>query len=1195
MQNPDNQIADEQKPAELVSGFMVVHSNQMEQLRALLVSWLQAHPLSPLEQDVILVQSNGMAQWLKHALAADEGLGIAAALKVSLPASFLWQTYRTVLGGDSIQRSSPLDKNNLTWRLMRLLPGLLEQPRFLPLRRFLQQDARLRKRYQLCERIADIFDQYQVYRVDWLNDWAQGRDRVEQKGELLELVPGQPVEDNEVQLQTLAWQSALWRALQEDIGEQALNSSRAAVHPRFMAALEQAAKRPEGLPRRIVVFGISSLPAQTLEALAAMARFSQVILCVNNPCQYYWGDIVSDRDLARRHQRKKGMPAVLSEEELHQHAHPLLAAWGKQGRDYIALLNEHDNPDAYTGYFRAKQLQVDMFHEESTASLLAQLQSDILHLRPLLESSSLWPPVDPQQDESVCFHVAHSPQREVEILHDQLLDRFSRFPGLQPRDVIVMVPEIDHYAPHIQAVFGQYRPDEPGYLPFAVSDQGQRGQEPLLIALELLLQLPELRMTRANLMTLLDVPALRERFGIGENDVPLLQRWMEGAGVRWGLTASQRSGFGLSAELQQNTWAFGLRRMLAGYAMGEGATLGDIEPYAEVAGLEATALGPLYQLFGKLCKLEQKLRQPASPEDWVGIMKKALENFFQAKTQREILLLARLEQALKDWSKACATAQFTEELPLDIVREAWLEAVDTTRDSQRFLDGAINFCTLMPMRTIPFKAVCLLGMNDGAYPRVQPPLDFDLMAGSFRAGDRSRREDDRYLLLEALLAARQMLYVSWVGRDVRDNSECPPSVLVAQLRDHLALGWQSTTGQPLDEALTCEHPLQPFSRSYFDGVNPALFTYATEWLALHQPFQTQDSGGALPPLALDEPLTQERLLRFIRRPVQQFFAQRFKVYLEAPELGLVDDEPFAMNALEIHVTKSRLLAAATAAEHADNPWLSMHNEAEMMLRSGELPLAGFGTQLLETLLEPLQGQLEVWLARQAQLQAQEHAPVSLQVAIEGIQLHAWFSGLRQPHGTLETEQAQSRLVRPWLMTGEVMRKGERRWSRLLAPWYEHVLLHAAGERLNTEIYAESGCMTLLPLEQEQARAQVHDWVLAWRDGMCEPLPLAFESALAWLQAKADKAEKAARAKPGQTRPAEDDEQDEKLLQAARSAYEGGYMQTGERDREQVLQRQFASFDALAADGRFYVLAQRLYGLLQSQPYEYTPYAMEDGQ
>ncbi|MEE4461264.1 exodeoxyribonuclease V subunit gamma [Azotobacter chroococcum] len=354
----------------LTPGLMVVHGNRLEELRELVVEWMRLHPLAPLENEVVLVQSNGIAQWLKLALAGQDSCGIAAAIQVELPARFLWRSYRTLLGGADIPLESPLDKAPLTWRLMRLLPNLLEGEAFAPLSRFLEGDADLRKRHQLAERLADLFDQYQVYRADWLADWAEGRDqlRTSRNG-------ARPLDE------AVRWQPALWRALLEDVGRDAVAASRAGVHLRFVERLRTLEAAPPGLPRRVIVFGISSLPAQTLEALATLARFSQVLLCVHNPCQYHWGDIVPDQDLLRhqyrRQQRKGGLAPGLSAEDLHQHAHPLLAAWGKQGRDYINLLDMHDDPEHYRERFAILGGRIDLFGEGDTTHLLGQLQDEL--------------------------------------------------------------------------------------------------------------------------------------------------------------------------------------------------------------------------------------------------------------------------------------------------------------------------------------------------------------------------------------------------------------------------------------------------------------------------------------------------------------------------------------------------------------------------------------------------------------------------------------------------------------------------------------------------------------------------------------------------------------------------------------------------------------------------------------------------
>ena len=1139
-------------------GFMIVHGNRLDDLRSLVVNWMRRYPLAPLENEIALVQSNGIAQWLKLALAEDPqeddlgGCGIAAAIDVQLPGSFMWQLYRKVLGRDEIPEVSLLDKAPLTWRLMRLLPELIERPHFEPLRRFLTDDGDLRKRYQLAERLADLFDQYQVYRADWLKDWAAGNHVLNTaRGERKPLAPGN------------RWQAELWRALLEDVGEQGMAQSRAGVHQRFIERINSLEQPPAGLPSRVIVFGISSLPAQALEALAGLARFSQVLLCVHNPCRHHWADIVADKDLLRhqykRQQRKQGMPLQLDDESLHQHAHPLLAAWGKQGRDYINLLDSYDDPGSYQGAF--SEGRIDLFSEGHPTTLLNQLQDDILELRPLAETRQLWPEVDLTKDRSVRFHVAHSPQREVEILHDQLLARFSADPTLRPRDVIVMLPAIDTYAPHIRAVFGQLQRNDPRYIPFTLTDQGQRGRDPLLIALEHLLKLPDSRFAVSEVLDLLDVPALRARFGIRESDLPTLHRWIEGAGIRWGLNAEQRATLGLPEGLEQNSWRFGLRRMLLGYAVGMGEGCDGIEPYDEIGGLDAALIGPLVALLDALDVACQVLSQPATAAQWGERLHALLQVFFLAEGEHDEFLLMQLQELRDGWLEVCEGVGLQDLLPLTVVREAWLSGLDQGKLSQRFLAGSVNFCTLMPMRAIPFRVVCLLGMNDGDYPRAQQPLDFDLMASDYRPGDRSRREDDRYLLLEALLSARDQLYISWVGRSIRDNSERPASVLIGQLRDHLAAGWRLAgvgddpqAGEQLLHALTQEHPLQPFSPRYFQK-GSALFSYAHEWQLLHR--QADEAAlpePGLPPYASDEALTLTQLQDFLRHPVRHFFSQRLKVFFEALEAPTPDEEPFVLDALQRYSASESLLGAAMAdPEQAER---ALQAQARRLQACGVLPLAGFGEILQAELIQPLPDLLQ----RHRQL-LQRWPSV-----VEGALPIHFQQGSHRLEGWLgRVYQADNQSLLSITTVPNTISAGRTlKWHRLIASWVMHLAACAAGYPLHSALLASDITLLLDPLPQAQAAELLGHLLVSRQAAMNAPLPVAAKTAFAWL--------------------AQDDP--DKALAAAMRAYEGdGRNSFGERSESLALARQFRDFSALSADETFEGWCETLYRPLFSAAWQ----------
>nr|WP_319527266.1 exodeoxyribonuclease V subunit gamma [Pseudomonas laurentiana] len=1131
----------------LQPGFMVVHGNRLDELRSLVVGWMRRNPLLPLENEIALVQSNGIAQWLKLALAEDPeeddqgGCGIAAAIDVQLPGSFMWQLYRKVLGREEIPETSLLDKAPLTWRLMRLLPEVIDRPHFEPLQRFLTDDADLRKRYQLAERLADLFDQYQVYRADWLQDWAEGR-------HLLRTARG----ESKPLPAANCWQAELWRALLLDVGTEGMAQSRAGVHQRFVKRINELQEAPAGLPPRVIVFGISSLPAQALEALAGLSRFSQVLLCVLNPCRHHWADIVADKDLLRhqykRQQRKSGTPAMIDADVLHQHAHPLLAAWGKQGRDYINLLDSYDDPNSYRAAF--SEGRIDLFSDSEPQNLLNQLQDDILELRPLAETRALWPSVDPLKDRSIRFHIAHSPQREVEILHDQLLARFSADSTLRPRDVIVMVPDVDTYAPHIRAVFGQIARDDLRFIPFTLADQGQRGRDPLLIALEHLLKLPDSRFPVSEILDLLDVPALRARFGIQESDLPTLHRWIEGAGVRWGLNAEQRATLELPTGLEQNSWHFGLRRMLLGYAVGAGASCDGIEPYDEIGGLDAALIGPLEALIDALEVAYRELSSPASAVDWGARLNALLQVFFRAESDHDDYLLVQLQSLCEDWLETCEMVGLEDLLPLTVVREAWLAGLDQGRLSQRFLAGSVNFCTLMPMRAIPFKVICLLGMNDGDYPRAQPPLDFDLMGSDYRPGDRSRREDDRYLLLEALLSARDQLYVSWVGRSIRDNSERPASVLIGQLRDHLAAGWTLAGGEVQDigsllHALTVEHPLQPFSARYFHQ-GSGLFSYANEWRALHLPDATQpNEPPALEPFVADEPLTLALLQDFLRHPVRHFFSQRLKVFFESAQAPLADEEPFVLDALQRYSLSENLLSAALAdTQDSERALLA---QAKRLQGRGVLPMAGFGDCLRDELIEPLPDLLQRHRQLLEQWPYRVDSALPIRFEYRHLRLDGWLGQVYRRDG--------DDLLSITTLPNSIGSGRTLKWHRLIQSWVMHVAACAVGLPLHTAIVASDQTLLLKPLEKDAAEQFLGHLLLARQAGMSTPLPVAAKTAFAWLE---------------QSDP-------DKALAAAAKAYDGdGISHDGERSESTALARQFSDFAALTASEEFEGWCESLY-------------------
>ncbi|WP_028456421.1 exodeoxyribonuclease V subunit gamma [Chitinilyticum litopenaei] len=1163
-------------PAPPAAGLIVLHGNRLEDLRDLTLEWLAAHPLAPLASETLLIQSTGIAQWLKIAIASHPAMQVAAGIDTELPSRFLWRMYRTVLGKNAVPRESPFDKDRLQWRLLRLLPALLADPAqqavYAPLARFLQGDADGRKPFQLAQKLADLFDQYQVYRSDWLSHWASGQDVLDDFTD--------PVPDEQ------RWQPALWRAIRTDLGREA-GLSRADIHESYLAALRQDTLPDSiqaALPPRVVVFGISALPQQWLDALAALAKHTQVIITVLNPCQFYWGDVVDSKWLLRRtHQRVKGKKAGIGREvkldaaALHLNSHPLLAQWGRQGRDYIRLLDERDQTGQWLSRselareehdsteFASKlaptqphSLRVECFTPPPADTLLAHVQRSMLDLEP--------PPADPAQryrvagqDRSLAFHSAHSPQREVEILHDQLLAMFEADKTLTPRDIIVMVPDIAEYTPHISAVFGRDSKAST-HIPYAITDQGVRRRHPLLVALDTLLALDTERLTASTVFDLLDVPALRQRFELHDDELPQLHDWVRGAQVRWGLSPQHRQAFGVPP-IAQNTWVAGLKRMLLGYAVGDAGAWCDIEPYPEVAGMAAASAGKLAMLISTLETSWQALQTPATPAIWQQRLSALLDAFFSASDEDDLALLNDLQRALARWQEACEGAGFSGTLTLAIVRESWLNDVDAHSRSQRYPAASVTFATLMPMRAIPYRVVCLLGLHDGAYPRRQQATDFDLMASHKRSdgsritrpGDRARRDDDRYLLLEALLSARDALCISWVGHSARDNSERPASVLIEQLRDYLDRSACPATApdRSLAQWLTTSHPLQPFSAAYLAGA-PHCFTYAAHWHAHAIATET----GTMPALQRDTPLTLTELARFYKDPVGSYYRDRLRLNWQQGDTLPDDDEPFALDRLQETVFESELVAAALAApaEHGND---AIQNRIAALRRAGSLPVAGFADAASNRLDGYARLAHRNWsLARttwQIELPAQ---PFALPARDGKPEVGELIGNLYQDEAGL-----RARLV---LLNGGVKKeKGQIKLHRLADAWVNHLALNTLGEH-HTLLIAYDDTLTLAPLDAGEARERLDTLRAAWLAGMQAPLPAHLELASEWYFA-IGKGEESAH-------------------KAVLEKLEGGYERKGLIDHDPYFGLRFADYAALQAADGHEAWREALYAPLASAAY-----------
>ncbi|EOP7966637.1 exodeoxyribonuclease V subunit gamma [Escherichia coli] len=1083
----------------------VYHSNRLDVLEALMEFIVERERLDdPFEPEMILVQSTGMAQWLQMTLS--QKFGIAANIDFPLPASFIWDMFVRVL--PEIPKESAFNKQSMSWKLMTLLPQLLEREDFTLLRHYLTDDSDKRKLFQLSSKAADLFDQYLVYRPDWLAQWETGH-LVEGLGE------------------AQAWQAPLWKALVEythELGQPRWH--RANLYQRFIETLESATTCPPGLPSRVFICGISALPPVYLQALQALGKHIEIHLLFTNPCRYYWGDIKDPAYLAklltrqRRHSfEDRELPLFRDSENAGQLfnsdgeqdvGNPLLASWGKLGRDYIYLLSDLESSQ-----------ELDAFVDVTPDNLLHNIQSDILELENRavagvnieeFSRSDNKRPLDPL-DSSITFHVCHSPQREVEVLHDRLLAMLEEDPTLTPRDIIVMVADIDSYSPFIQAVFGSAPADR--YLPYAISDRRARQSHPVLEAFISLLSLPDSRFVSEDVLALLDVPVLAARFDITEEGLRYLRQWVNESGIRWGIDDDNVRELELPAT-GQHTWRFGLTRMLLGYAMesaqGEWQS---VLPYDESSGLIAELVGHLASLLMQLNIWRRGLAQERPLEEWLPVCRDMLNALFlpDAETEAAMTLIEQQWQAIIAEGLG---AQYGDAVPLSLLRDELAQRLDQERISQRFLAGPVNICTLMPMRSIPFKVVCLLGMNDGVYPRQLAPLGFDLMSQKPKRGDRSRRDDDRYLFLEALISAQQKLYISYIGRSIQDNSERFPSVLVQELIDYIGQSHYLPGDEALncDESearvkahLTCLHTRMPFDpQNYQPGERQS---YAREWLPAASQAGKAHSEFVQPlPFTLPETVPLETLQRFWAHPVRAFFQMRLQVNFRTEDSEIPDTEPFILEGLSRYQINQQLLNA-----------LVEQDDAERLFRrfraAGDLPYGAFGEIFWETQCQEMQQLADRVIACRQPGQSME-----IDLACNGVQITGWLPQV-QPDGLLRW--------RPSLLSV----------AQGMQLWLEHLVYCASGGNGESRLFLrKDGEWRFPPLAAEQALHYLSQLIEGYREGMSAPLLALPESGGAWLKTCYD---------------AQNDAMldDDSTLQKARTkflqAYEGNMMVSGEGD------------------------------------------------
>ena len=789
---------------------LILHeSNRFEALCAALVARLRTQPGGVFEPAWVVVPGSAMRHALTLRIA--DALGICANVRMPLLAPFLWEQVGRVV--PAVCGPSPLDRPLLAWRILEALadtPAWQAHPRLDAHLRAADERARL----TLATQLAALYEDYLAYRPDWLEAWAQGR-----------TVPGLDAAGS-VQAADARWQAELWRRLLQQAGADGLQAVQAFCRQAPAATPETRAAW--GLPPTVHVFAPGALAPRPLQMLWALAEAVEVHAYVLNPCRAHWFDLVDPRRLAELQARGQA--------DHHEVGHPLLARWGRQAQATLGLLHELAGGEGVAGE--------EAFEETGGHTLLERLQDSILDLAP--PAPGQWPLAT--GDRSVEVHVCHSLTRELEVLHDRLLGLFAEPPGgqpLQPWEVLVVTPDIQAAAPLVEAVFGTAPAGR--QVPFTLTGRSRSRSQAAARVLLALLDLAPSRWHASEVFGLLQQPLVARRFHLDEAGLEQVHDWLREGGAHWGVDGAHRHSLGLP-EVPTHTVSDALERLFLGLALPGPArqVVQGLLPAGDAEGSQALALGSLDAYVQRLAALRTQLAGAHGVEAWARILAAAVQDFLEpaaADTEELLELRGAIDTLAERWRLSGLSLP----IGLETVRPALAAVLEEPRGGSR-PGGSVTFAPMAALRHLPHRVVAAIGLNDGAFPGVDRPAEFDLIAQAPRLGDRQRRLDDRNVFLDLLLACRGVLHLSYTGRSVRDNTPLPPSPLVSELLELLGQAVRPST------RLVVEHPLQPFSpRLFAPDADPRLHSFHAEYAAALQ----QRAGQAMPgePLPVPAPQT----------------------------------------------------------------------------------------------------------------------------------------------------------------------------------------------------------------------------------------------------------------------------------------------------------------------------------------------------
>ncbi|HXH80121.1 exodeoxyribonuclease V subunit gamma [Nocardioides sp.] len=1026
---------------------MTVHVHVAERTDALAdgLAELLSTPLAdPFAREVVVVPARGVERWLTQRLShrlgvgARSGDGVCAGVDFVTPSSLVSMLLDK--GADD-----PWDPERLAWPVLQVIDSVMGEPAFADLTAHLGggdgDDDRSTRRYAVARRLAGLFGSYATQRPTLITDWRSGRVSDGLGGEL------EP---------DLRWQAELWRRLLELMGTDPPDVRHAATLGRLRAGGADL-----DLPPRLSLFGHTRLPETEISLLDALGELREVHLWLPQASPALWTALEPTAAVGPVPRSADGSAVLVG--------HPLLSSLGRDSRELRRMLGDIDSEHAGLAPARADTL---------LGWLQSDLQANAAPDRAITRHRT-------GRDASVQVHACHGSARQVDVLREVLVGLLQDDPTLEPRDILVMCPDIETYAPLISAGFGlaDIAGDGVGHpahrLRVRLADRSLGATNPLLAVAAQLVELVRGRLSATQVLDLAGSAPVRGRFGFGDDELERIAQWVGESGIRWGYDADHRASFGLGT-VGANTWSAGVRRVLLGAAMSglEHRHVDGALPVDDVSDSDLETVGRFAEFVDRLHTFLVGAEAARTVLDWTRVLGQGVHQL-TATPSADVWQVAQFDRELARIA-AGAVDQDT------VLRQSDVRALLQQRLRGRptrsnFRTGTLTVCTMVPMRSVPHRVVCLVGLDDGVFPRHSSVDGDDVLARRPRTGDRDPRSEDRQLLLDAIAATTETLVITYTGRGEHNGAERPPAVPLGELLDAL----DRTASAPVREHVLTQHPLQPFDEANLvpgrlRGAQP--FTFDRSALAGATAARGERTvvrelvPAALTPVAA--PTTDVSLADlqdFFRHPVQGFLRRRLRITKPVDADEIKDDIPITLDALEQWAIGDHL--ATSVLGGADGPAV-----IEALRVSGQLPPGALGDGVLEaikTKARPL-----VLAARSLQT-----GPVrTLDVDID--------LGDRRVSGTIGDIFGNNLVGVSFSNLGAKHR---------LAAWINALALAAGRPDENWTAHTigkhrTGGQVAMIkPLAQHEARAWLRDLVAIHEAGLREPLPLPIRASLAWAE------------------------------------------------------------------------------------------------